>query len=149
MAIRDEFLEAAIAEARKSLAEGGIPIGAVLVCDGAIIGRGYNRRVQDGSAVQHGEVNCFENAGRLPAAVYRRSTLYTTLSPCPMCAGAMVLFGVRRVVVGEKRTVNMSEDFLRERGVVLDDADDPECYAMLQDYIRANPAIWDEDTGDQ
>jgi cytosine/creatinine deaminase len=143
-----DFLSDAIAQARASLAEGGIPIGAVLVCDGEVIGRGYNRRIQHSSAVHHAEINCFENAGRFPSSVYKRSTLYTTLSPCYMCAGAAVLFGVRKVVIGEKRTVNMAESFLREHGVEIEIRDDKECFDLLQDFIAANPEIWDEDKGD-
>ena len=143
-----DFLSDAIAQARASLAEGGIPIGAVLVCDGEVIGRGYNRRIQHSSAVHHAEINCFENAGRFPSSVYKRSTLYTTLSPCYMCAGAAVLFGVRKVVIGEKRTVNMAESFLRAHGVEIEIRDDKECFDLLQGFIAANPEIWDEDKGD-
>ncbi len=148
MKTQSEFLAEAVAQAKTSLAEGGIPIGAVLVCDGEVIGRGYNRRIQHNSAIHHAEMNCFENAGRFPAAVYRKSTLYTTLSPCYMCAGAAVLFGVRKVVIGEKRTVNMAEAFLKEHGVDVEVVDDSACYEMLQDYIRRHPEIWNEDKGD-
>ena len=143
-----DFLSEAIAEAKASLAEGGIPIGAVLVCDGEVIGRGYNRRIQHNSAIHHAEMNCFENAGRFPSSVYKKSTLYTTLSPCYMCAGAAVLFGVKKVVIGEKRTVNMAESFLREHGVEIEVRDDGECYELLQNYIAANPEVWNEDKGD-
>jgi cytosine/creatinine deaminase len=148
MSTKDTFLAEAIAEAKKGLSQGGIPIGSVLVCDGEIIGRGHNRRVQDGSAIHHAEMNCFENAGRLRPSVYRRSTLYTTLSPCFMCAGAAVFFGVKKVVVGEKRTISMSDAFLRQHGVEVEIADDAECYELLQGYIRAHPEVWDEDKGD-
>jgi creatinine deaminase len=148
MSETDVFLAEAIAEAKKGLSEGGLPIGAVLVCDGKIIGRGYNRRVQHNSAIHHGEMNCFENAGRLPPSIYRRSVLYSTLSPCLMCAGAAVFFGVKKIVVGENRTIMMSEEFLRQHGVEMDLVDSAECYEMLQDYIKAHPEVWDEDKGD-
>lgn len=146
---KDVFLAEAIAEAKSSLDAGGIPIGSVLVCDGKVISRGHNRRVQDGSAIHHAEMNCFENAGRLPASVYRRSTLYSTLSPCFMCAGAAVLFGVKKVVIGENRTISMSDAFLQEHGVEVENLDDEECYELLQDYIKSHPDVWDEDKGDQ
>jgi cytosine/creatinine deaminase len=142
------FLQEAFNEAKKSMAEGGIPIGAILVCEGEVIGRGYNRRVQLGSAVHHAEINCFENAGRLSPATYAKSTLYTTLSPCFMCAGAAVLFGVKRIVAGENRTVAMGEEFLKAQGVNLNVVDSEECYALLQSYIAENPSIWHEDKGD-
>lgn len=142
------FLAEAIAQAKTSMAEGGIPIGAVLVCDGEVVGRGYNRRIQHNSAIHHAEMNCFENAGRFPSSVYRKSTLYTTLSPCYMCAGAAVLFGVKKVVIGEKRTVNMAEGFLKEHGVEIEVVDDSECYELLQGYIKEHPEVWNEDKGD-
>src|ERR671931_318947 len=127
----DPFLAAALEEARIGLAEGGIPIGSVLVCDGAIIGRGHNRRVQKGSSILHGEMDCLENAGRLAAAVYRRSILYTTLSPCPMCSGAIVLYRIPRVVVGENRNFVGAEDYLHANGVKLDVVQDEECIELM------------------
>jgi cytosine deaminase len=145
----DRYLAECLAEARRGLAEGGIPIGAVLVSkEGEIIGRGRNRRVQDDSVIHHAEMNCLENAGRLPSSVYAGATLYTTLSPCFMCAGAAVLLGIRRVVAGENRTVAMGEEFLRGQGVDLQVLDDAQCFAMLQAYIRAHPEVWHEDKGD-
>lgn len=143
----DEFMRAAIDEARAGAAEGGIPIGSVLVHDGRILGRGHNRRVQRGSVVLHGEMDALENAGRLPAAVYRECVLYTTLSPCPMCTGAILLYGIPRVVVGENRTFRGDEDLLRARGVAVEVRDDAECVAMMADFIAAHPALWNEDIG--
>ncbi|PIQ38068.1 MAG: tRNA-specific adenosine deaminase [Lysobacterales bacterium CG17_big_fil_post_rev_8_21_14_2_50_64_11] len=143
----DPFLSAAIDEARRGLAEGGIPIGSVLVHQGRIIGRGHNRRVQRGSSILHGEMDALENAGRLPAQVYRECTLYTTLSPCPMCSGAIALYGIPRVVIGEHETFMGEEDWLRRRGVVLQLADSSECKAMMQAFIDANPSLWNEDIG--
>jgi len=145
--MRDSYLELAIEQARKSLGEGGIPIGSVLVCDGRVIGRGHNCRVQSGSAIDHGEMNCLRHAGRLPAAVYRRSTLYSTLSPCPMCSGAIVLYKIPRVVVGENRTFLGAEEYMRQNGVAVEVVQDEECIAMMTDFIRANPALWHEDIG--
>src|SRR5215472_9346057 len=130
---RDPFLEAAIEEARKSLAEGGIPIGSVLVHEGRIIGRGHNCRVQTGSAIDHGEMNCLRNAGRLPGVVYRECTLYTTLSPCPMCSGAIVLYKIPRVVIGENRTFLGAEEYLRANGVELEVVQDERCIQLMQD----------------
>lgn len=144
----DIFLEAAIEEARQGLAEGGIPIGSVLVIDGDIVGRGHNRRVQRGSAVLHAEMDCLENAGRLTAADYRRATLYSTLSPCDMCSGAILLYKVSRVVVGENRTFTGPEDYLRSRGIDVSVVDSPECAALMQDFIAANPGLWNEDIGE-
>lgn len=144
----DEFLQAAIAEAKKGAAEGGIPIGSVLVIDGRIVGRGHNRRVQQGSAVLHAEMDCLENAGRLTAADYRRATLYSTLSPCDMCSGAVLLYGIPRVVVGENRTFCGPEEYVRSRGVVVEVVDDPECVELMTAFIAANPALWDEDIGE-
>lgn len=141
------FMAEAFEQAKASMAEGGIPIGAILVCDGEVIGRGFNRRVQHKSAIHHAEMNCFENAGRLLPSIYRRSTLYTTLSPCYMCAGAALLFGVKKIVVGENRTASMGEQFLRERGVELKLLDDSDCYELLQSYIKAHPEVWNEDNG--
>jgi cytosine deaminase len=143
----DPFLRAAIDEARKGLAAGGIPIGSVLVCDGEIIGRGHNQRVQHGSVIHHGEMNCLENAGRQKAAVYRRCTIYTTLSPCPMCSGAILLYGIPHVVVGESVTFMGDEDHLRSKGVRVDVLQDEECIQMMRDFIAKNPALWNEDIG--
>ena len=144
----DEFLQAAIAEAKRGAAEGGIPIGSVLVIDGRIVGRGHNRRVQQGSAVLHAEMDCLENAGRLTAAEYRRATLYSTLSPCDMCSGAVLLYGIPRVVVGENRTFRGPEEYVRARGVEVEVIDDPECVELMTEFIAANPALWDEDIGE-
>ena len=143
----DRFLEAAIDQARKSRSEGGIPIGSVLVHEGAIIGRGHNCRVQTGSAIDHGEMNCLRNAGRLSAAVYRNSTLYSTLSPCPMCSGAIVLYKIPRVVVGENRTFLGAEDYLRANGVRVEVVQDEECFRIMTEFIRENPELWNEDIG--
>jgi cytosine/creatinine deaminase len=143
----DPYLELAIEQARKSLREGGIPIGSVLVHEGRVIGQGHNCRVQSGSAIDHGEMNCLRQAGRLPAAVYRRSTLYSTLSPCPMCSGAIVLYKIPRVVVGENRTFLGAEDYMRQNGVTVEVVQDEECIAMMTHFIRANPALWNEDIG--
>jgi cytosine deaminase len=143
----DPFLEAAIAEARLGLAEGGIPIGSVLVCDGAIIGRGHNRRVQQGSAILHGEMDCLENAGRLPAAVYRRSTIYTTLSPCPMCSGAILLYRIPHVVAAENQTFLGAEDYLRVNGIKVDVVQDAVCIELMRQFIADKPHLWNEDIG--
>ena len=143
----DPFLDAAIAEAELGLAEGGIPIGSVLVIDGAIVGRGHNRRVQRGSAVLHAEMDCLENAGRLRAADYRRATLYSTLSPCDMCSGTALLYGIPRIVIGENRTFRGPEDYVRSRGVVLEILDDPECVRLMREFIAARPELWNEDIG--
>src|SRR5579871_4292666 len=137
----DPFLEAAIEQARKSLSEGGIPIGSVLVHEGRIIGRGHNCRVQSGSAIDHGEMNCLRNAGRLPAAVYRNCTIYSTLSPCPMCSGAIVLYKIPRVVVGENRTFLGAEDYMRSQGVVVEVVQDVTCIQMMETFIRAKPEL--------
>jgi len=143
----DEFMRAAIDEAEAGLREGGIPIGSVLVSGGRIIGRGHNRRVQRGSVVLHGEMDALENAGRQPAAVYRESILYTTLSPCSMCTGAILLYGIRRIVVGESQTFVGDEALLRSRGVVVDVLQDATCVRMMTTFIRANPRLWNEDIG--
>ena len=143
----DPFLAAAIQEARVGFSEGGVPIGSVLVCDGAIIGRGHNRRVQKASAILHGEMDCLENAGRQPAAVYRRSILYTTLSPCPMCSGAIVLYRIPRVVVGENQTFLGAEDYLRALGIQVEVRQDPGCIDLMRRFISQNPALWNEDIG--
>ena len=145
--MRDQFLDAAVAEAEAGLAEGGIPIGSVLVHEGRIIGRGHNRRVQRGSAILHGEMDALENAGRLPARVYSGSVLYTTLSPCPMCTGAILLYGIPRVVVGENVTFMGEEELLRSRGVRVDVLQDPRCIAMMRRFIDEHPALWNEDIG--
>jgi cytosine deaminase len=144
----DEFLNAALDEARKGCDEGGIPIGSVLVHQGRIIGRGHNRRVQRGSAVLHAEMDALENAGRQPASAYRECTLFTTLSPCAMCSGAILLYGIPRVVVGENRTFKGEEDLLRSRGVVVDVVQDPDCMALMEAFIREHPALWNEDIGE-
>ena len=143
----DPFLDAAIAEAEAGLAEGGIPIGSVIVHDGRIIGRGHNRRVQRGSAVLHGEMDALENAGRQPAAVYRASVIYTTLSPCAMCTGAILLYRIPCVVVAENVTFLGEEDLLRSRGVVVDVRQDARCIEMMRRFIHARPALWNEDIG--
>ena len=143
----DPFLAAAIAEAERGVSEGGIPIGAVIVAQGRIIGRGHNRRVQRGSAVLHGEMDALENAGRLPASVYRAATLYTTLSPCAMCSGAILLYGIPRVVIGENRTFLGEEELLRSRGVALEVRQDSKCIRMMADFIQAHPQLWKEDIG--
>jgi len=143
----DAFLQAAIEEARQGLAEAGIPIGSVLVIDGRIVGRGHNRRVQRGSAILHAEMDCLEAAGRLRAADYRRATLYSTLSPCDMCSGAVLLYGIHRVVIGENTTFCGPEDYVRSRGVELTIADDPTCIEMMRAFIAARPELWDEDIG--
>lgn len=144
----DPFMQAAIEEARQGLAEGGIPIGSVIVHDGRIIGRGHNRRVQQGSAIRHGEMDAFENAGRQPARVYREAVLYTTLSPCAMCSGAILLYGIPRVVIGENRTFLGEEALLRERGVQLEVLQDEACIELMQRFIAAKPALWNEDIGE-
>lgn len=140
-------LEAAIAEARAGLAEGGIPIGSVLEIDGEIVGRGHNRRVQQGSVVLHAEMDALENAGRLPAAAYRRSVIYTTLSPCPMCSGAILLYGIPRVVIGENRTFLGAESDLRAAGVEVVDAGDERCIELMREFISRHPDLWNEDIG--
>ncbi len=146
--MRDPFLEAAIDEAREGAREGGIPIGSVLVIDNEIVGRGHNRRVQNGSAILHAEMDCFENAGRLPASAYRRATLYSTLSPCDMCSGTSLLFGIPRIVIGENRTFQGPEDYVRSRGVELTIVDNPECIALMETFIAENPDLWNEDIGE-
>lgn len=144
----EKFLDAAIAEAREGLHSGGIPIGSVLVIDGTIVARGHNRRVQRGSPVLHAEMDCLENAGRLSAADYQRSVLYSTLSPCDMCSGAILLYKIPKVVVGENRTFRGPEDYLSSRGVQLQLMDNAECYQLMQDFIRDNPSLWNEDIGE-
>jgi cytosine deaminase len=141
------WLDVAIAEARNGRDEGGIPIGAAIVADGVLLAGGHNRRVQHGSAIHHGETNALENAGRQPAGVYRRSTMYTTLSPCDMCTGAMLLYGIPRVVIGENVTFMGAEDLLRSRGVEVVVADDSECKTLMREFIAASPELWNEDIG--
>jgi cytosine/creatinine deaminase len=143
----DPFLEAAIEEAREGLAEGGIPIGSVLVCDGKIIGRGHNQRVQRASVIHHAEMNCLENAGRLAADVYKRCTLYSTLSPCPMCSGALLLYKIPHIVVGENVTFQGPEDYVRSQGVRLDVVQDSMCIGIMRAFIAAHPELWNEDIG--
>ena len=143
----DEFLQAAIAEAKAGLKEGGIPIGSVIVHNGKIIGRGHNRRIQQGSVVLHGEMDALENAGRQPASVYRQCILYTTLSPCPMCTGAILLYGIPKVIIGENRTFLGAEKLLIEKGVDIVVINDAECIEMMANFIKSNPALWNEDIG--
>jgi cytosine deaminase len=143
----DRFLRTALDEARLGLQEGGIPIGSVLVHQDRMLGRGHNRRQQAGSVVLHAEMDALERAGRQPAAVYRECTLYTTLSPCAMCSGAILLYGIPRVVIGENRTFVGEEDLLRSRGVVIEVIQDPACERLLADFIRDHPALWNEDIG--
>ena len=143
----DSFMQAAIDEARQGLSEGGIPIGSVLVYENRVIGRGHNRRVQQGSTVLHGEMDALENAGRQPAAIYQHSTLYTTLSPCAMCSGAILLYGIPRVIIGEHTTFRGEEELLRSRGIKVNVLQDSECISMMQDFIAANPRLWNEDIG--
>lgn len=144
----DRYLEAAVAEARRGKEEGGIPIGSVLVLTDEIIGRGRNRRIQRGSPILHAEMDCLEDAGRLRAADYRRSVLYTTLSPCDMCSGTALLFGIPRIVIGENRTFRGPEAYLRERGVVLEVVDDRDCKRLMDEFIAAHPEVWAEDIGE-
>ena len=142
------FLDAAIEQARAGLRSGGIPIGSVLVIDDVIVGRGHNRRLQRGSPVLHAEMDCLENAGRLSAADYKRATLYSTLSPCDMCSGAVLLYKIPKVVIGENRTFEGPEDYLRSRGVSLEIVDSKACFEMMQDFIRDNESTWNEDIGE-
>jgi creatinine deaminase len=142
------FLQAAIEEAKKGLAEGGIPIGSVLVIDETIVGRGHNRRVQKGSAILHAEMDALENAGRLKASDYRKSVLYSTLSPCDMCSGTALLYRIPRIVIGENRTFQGPEDYVRSRGVILEIVDDVECVRLMEEVIRSKPALWNEDIGE-
>ncbi|MBL7069679.1 MAG: nucleoside deaminase [Candidatus Omnitrophica bacterium] len=143
----DVFMTIALEEAMIGLTEGGIPIGSALVHNGQVIGRGHNRRVQQGSAILHGEMDALENAGRKPAQVYRESVLYTTLSPCPMCSGAIVLYGIRKVVIGENRTFLGEEEWLRSRGVQIEVLQNDECIRVMKNFIAANPGLWNEDIG--
>ena len=144
----DPFFQAALEEARQGLAEGGIPIGSVLVLDGQIVGRGHNRRVQRGSAILHAEMDAVENAGRLKARDYRRAVLYSTLSPCDMCSGMSLLYRIPKIVIGENRTFQGPEEYLRSRGVELSVLDDPDCLALMDDFIKHQPALWNEDIGE-
>jgi len=143
----DKFMESAIEEAKMGLTEGGIPIGSVLVIDNKVAGRGHNRRVQKGSAVLHAEMDCLENAGRLKQADYKRAILYTTLSPCDMCSGAILLYGIPKVIIGENRTFSGPEDYLISRGVELTITDSDECFQLMKSFIRDNPGLWNEDIG--
>ena len=143
----EQFLKAALDEAKKGLAAGGIPIGSVLVLDGQIIGRGHNQRVQHGSTIHHAEMNCLENAGRQKASVYQRCTLYSTLSPCPMCSGAALLYKIPRVIVGENVTFQGPEAYVRSQGVEVTILQDPECIQLMRDFIAARPELWNEDIG--
>jgi cytosine deaminase len=144
----DQFLRAALDEAQQGRAEGGIPIGSVLVHQGEIIGRGHNQRLQKGSAILHAEIDALNNAGRRPAKVYRESVLYTTLSPCAMCSGAVVLYGIPRVVVGENRSFVGEEDWLRSRGIMVEVIQEEQCMAIMKEFVRAHPDLWNEDIGE-
>jgi creatinine deaminase len=144
----DEFMQAAIAEAEQGLAEGGIPIGSVLVIDGKIVGRGHNRRVQQGSAILHAEMDCLENAGRLKAKDYQRAILYSTLSPCDMCSGTALLYKIPKIVIGENQTFQGPEDYVRSRGVELVILNEAECIQIMRDFIAARPDLWNEDIGE-
>ncbi len=143
----DKFMQAAIEEAKLGLAEGGIPIGSVLVIDGEIVGRGHNRRVQKGSAILHAEMDCLENAGRLTARDYQRAVLYSTLSPCDMCSGAALLYKIPKVIIGENKTFQGPEEYVRSRGVELVILDDPQCIRLMEEFIAARPELWNEDIG--
>ncbi len=142
-----KFMRAAVEEAQKGRAAGGIPIGSVLVVDGEIIGRGHNQRVQQGSSIRHAEMDCLEETGRLPASTYQRAVLYSTLSPCDMCSGAVLLYGIPHVVVGENKTFQGPEEYVRSRGVTVEVLDDAECIAMMKDFIAEEPSLWNEDIG--
>jgi cytosine deaminase len=142
------FMRAAIEEAQKGRAAGGIPIGSVLVHDGKIIGRGHNQRVQQGSTIRHAEMDCLEETGRLPASTYQEATLYSTLSPCDMCSGAVLLYGIPRVIVGENKTFQGPEEYVRSRGVHVEVLNDPECIAMMESFIAKEPSLWNEDIGE-
>jgi cytosine deaminase len=144
----DEFMQAALEEAKKGLEEGGIPIGSVLVIDGKIAGRGHNRRVQKGSAILHAEMDCLENAGRLKAKDYQRAVLYSTLSPCDMCSGTVLLYKIPKIVIGENKTFQGPEDYVRSRGVELEILNDPDCIKLMEDFIAARPELWNEDIGE-
>ena len=143
----DKFMQAAIEEAKKGLEEGGIPIGSVLVIDGKIVGRGHNRRVQKGSAILHAEMDCLENAGRLKASDYKKAILYSTLSPCDMCSGTVLLYKIPKVIIGENKTFQGPEDYVRSRGVELEILNDPECIKLMVEFIKEKPELWNEDIG--
>lgn len=145
----DKFFKEAVNQAKKGLSEGGIPIGSVIAFNGKILGKGHNKRVQDGSVILHGEMDAFENAGRQDAKIYKQSTLYTTLSPCPMCTGAILLYGIPKVVIGENKTFMGSEDLLRSKGVEVIVLNDNECIKMMEDFIRDKPELWNEDIGEE
>ncbi len=145
--MEDPFLKIAIEEAKRALAEGGIPIGSVLVIGHDIVGRGHNRRVQRGSAILHAEMDCLENAGRLTVQDYQRSVLYSTLSPCDMCSGAVLLYKIPKVIIGENKTFQGPEDYVRSRGVILEIIQDPQCIHLMEEFIRSNPGLWNEDIG--
>ena len=145
----NEFLNEAINEAKKGLSEGGIPIGAVLVIDGKIIGRGHNKRIQNSSAILHAEMDCLENAGRLSASDYKRATLYSTLSPCDMCSGAVLLYGIKRVIIGENKTFKGPEEYVASRGVRLEVVDNEECMDIMNKFIEKSPILWNEDIGEE
>ncbi len=145
----DKFLQEAIKEAQQGLNEGGIPIGSVIVHDGKIIGRGHNRRVQQGSAILHGEMDALENAGRQPAKVYKNSVLYTTLSPCPMCSGTILLYGIPKVIIGENTTFMGEEELLKSRGVEVEVVNDPTCIEIMESFITNKPELWNEDIGEE
>lgn len=144
----DQFMQAAVEEAQKGLAEGGIPIGSVLVIDGQIVGRGHNRRVQKASAILHAEMDCFENAGRLKAGDYQRAVLYSTLSPCDMCSGTALLYKIPKIVIGENQTFQGPEDYLRSRGVDVEILNEPTCIRLMAEFIAAKPELWNEDIGE-
>jgi cytosine/creatinine deaminase len=144
----DDFLQAAIEEAKKGLAKGGIPIGSVMVIDGKIVGRGHNQRVQQGSVIRHAEMDCLENAGRLRPSDYRRAMLYSTLSPCDMCSGAVLLYKIPHVIIGENRTFQGPEDYIRSRGVNVQVIDSVECVELMERFIREHPTLWNEDIGE-
>lgn len=143
----DKFMDAAIEEAKTGLEEGGIPIGSVLVIDGKIVGRGHNRRVQNGSAILHAEMDCIENAGRLSAKDYQRATLYSTLSPCEMCSGAALLYKIPKIVIGENKTFKGPEEHVRSRGVEIEILNNPECIELMETFIKDKPSLWNEDIG--
>lgn len=145
--MKDRYMQAAIEEAKKGLSEGGIPIGSVLVIDGKIIGRGHNRRVQKGSAILHAEMDCFENAGRLTAKDYQRAVLYSTLSPCDMCSGAALLYKIHKIIIGENKSFQGPEEYVKSRGVELEILNDAECIKLMEDFIENNPKLWNEDIG--
>jgi len=144
----DKFLQAAIDEAKQGLAEGGIPIGSVLVIDDKIVGRGHNRRVQQGSSILHAEMDCFENAGRLSASDYKKATLYSTLSPCDMCSGTALLYGIPKIIIGENHTFCGPEDYVKSRGVEVTVVDNQECRELMTTFIKNNPTLWNEDIGE-